>query len=459
MHKIHLATCGLITSLLTACASYEPDARKAAVGDAVEQRTGFILPSKFADSPAPISGQLSPEIAARFALQYNPLLQAALEDLNVASAQEVQAGLLVNPTISGQVLFEGDGAQPMLDFGLAFELGRLLTRSRRMGRAEAERRRVEAETVSAIVSAIASARAATINLWAQQQSVDLLRAINVARTSAAKAAQVLADAGNLTAGDLAFYRRAALRSELLLGQAELARIEDIEQLSNVTGTIVADDVVAVLEQQPRRQKTAGDAFIQAAIEKSLTLKAERERIRALGFQVGLANVSVWLDHLEAEVAFEREDGESASGFGATFSLPLFDGGRTRTGAAQAALEASEKRYRARAFAVANRARAILKLLKVTDLAASSYSPQLLQQTQTEFEFETQLFNAMQTGPLKLLGAKAQQLENALIAVDMRRLHLLTSVQAEALEAGVTLETSRMEADTTMISQADGGPHG
>ncbi len=457
MHTIRLATCGLLTSLVAACASYEPDARKAAVSSAVEDRIRLALPTEFTGAPAPVRGELLPQTAASLALRYNPLLQAALEDLNVATAEEVQAGLLVNPAFSGQILFGEDGVKSMLDFGLAFQLGQLLTRSRRMDRAEAGRKRVETETIMAIVQTAASARAATINLWARQQSIDLLRAIRVARTSAANAARILADAGNLTAGDLALYRRAALHSELLLGQAELARIEDTEQLSNIIGTIVTDDVVVMLPDEEQRTKRVENTFLATAMDNSLALEAERERMRALGVQVGLAEVSVWLDHLEAEVAFEREEDETAAGLGATFSLPLFDSGRTRTGAAQAALEAAEQRYRARAFAVANRAKAILKLLEVSDLASSGYTPQMLVQAQSEFEFETKLFNAMQTGPLKLIDAKVQQLENSLFAIDMKRLFLLTSLQAEALEAGVILEADTA-ANTTIESPAAGGEH-
>lgn len=91
---------------------------------------------------------------------------------------------------------------------------------------------------------------------------------------------------------------------------------------------------------------------------------------------------MWLDGLEAEAAFEREEDDTAAGFGATLSLPIFDGGRARTGAARAALEAAELRYRALAFAVANRARAILGMLEVAKTAANDLSPDLLVQLET-----------------------------------------------------------------------------
>ncbi|MCE9582744.1 MAG: TolC family protein [Planctomycetes bacterium] len=51
------------------------------------------------------SRELSPESAVQIALLNNPELQAAYEDLGVAQADLVQAGLLKNPTIFGSVQF------------------------------------------------------------------------------------------------------------------------------------------------------------------------------------------------------------------------------------------------------------------------------------------------------------------------------------------------------------------
>ncbi|MBO6505112.1 MAG: TolC family protein [Kordiimonadaceae bacterium] len=436
MYRPVTATLGLLTLFTAACARYEPDARLPDVRADVASRTGLGLPAELQASPTPFSGELSPDDAARMALQFNPNLHAALEDLNVATAREVQAGLLINPTLGGQILFEEDGVRPMLDFGLAFELGRLLTRGRRMRLTTAEREQVEAEVTEAIVQTMVEARAATISLWAAEQQLALQSEVVTVHEAAANAAQILSDAGNFTAGDLAMHRRALVQSRFALGQAQLARIDALEALSNVTGTIISADASAILEAMSTF--TNEEAFIKTTLENSLTLKAERKRIEALGIQVGLANVSVWLDGLEAEAAFEREEDDTAAGFGATLSLPIFDGGRARTGAARAALEAAELRYRALAFAVANRARAILGMLEVAKTAANDLSPDLLVQTGNEFDFEQRQLNGMQIGPLGLLAAKAKQLENQIAAVEMQQLWALTSIQADALKSGVAL---------------------
>lgn len=438
MYRPITATLGLLTLFTAACARYEPDARLPDVRTDVASRTGLDLPAELSAATMPFSGEISPTDAARMALQFNPDLHAALEDLNVATAQEVQAGLLINPSLGGQILFEENGVRPMLDFGLAFQLGQLLTRNRRMKLSTAERERVEAEAIEAIIKAIAEARTATISLWAADQRLYLLTEVVTVQEAAANAAQILSSAGNFTAGDLAGHKRALVQSQFALGQAQLARIDALEGLSNATGTIITAGASAQIESQPAPSDADKDAFVKTALENSLTLKAERKHIEALGIQVGLANISVWLDGLEAQAAFEREEDETSAGFGATLSLPVFDGGRARTGAARAAVAGAELRYRALAIAVANRARAILSMIDVAQSAANDLSPNLIVQTGNEFDFEQRQLNGMQIGPLGLLAAKAEQLENQIAAVEMQQLWALTTIQADALKSGVVL---------------------
>lgn len=436
--KIHqLVACGLFILLTSACARYERGARLDDVNNAVMARTETSLPAQFSGMSKPVTGAFTPNEAMQLALKNNLNLQASLEDLNVATAQEVQAGLLINPALSGEILFTGDGARPALDFGLAFQIGQWLTRGRRMKLANAERQRIEAMIVESVIGTMADAKAATVTLWARQQSLEILRDVKVARQSAAAAAQILYDAGNLTAGDLAKYKRMAVQSQLTLGLAQIAMLTDVENLSNVTGVLVVDGATAMVAEAKAPPIEAVDVFIKTTISKSLMLEAERERIRALGIQVGLADVSVWLDHLEVEAALERED-DTLAGFGATLSLPIFDTGNARSGAAKAAFEAASLRYKAMAFSVANRARAILGLQGILEAASSQFSLQLIEQADQEFDFDTRQLNAMQLGPLRLIDSRVQQLENSLTAIDVRRMSVLANIQAEALLRGVSM---------------------
>lgn len=456
MRIFHMAGCGLITLTLAGCGSFTPDARVSDVSSAVAERTRSAFTRAGATPPEALSGPLTPELAAQSALRHNLLLQARLDDLNVASAEEVQAGLLINPVLDGEFLF-GD-ADPTLNFGLGFELGQLLTRSRRMKIAVADRMRVEVEAIEAAVTTYSEAKIAAVALWARQQSLEVTKDIVIARDAASNAADVIARVGNLTAGDYARYKRAALQGQLMLGQGQLGQIDDMESLSNTVGVVLASDVTIALDADHEPEPRDAEAFVKAAVENSLSLLAERRRIEGLGARVGLANVSVWLDHIEAGAVLEREEGEAELGFSAGLSLPLFDNGQVRTGAARSALEAAEQRYRAMAFMVANRARALLQVLDVARTASAYLTQRLVVQADSEFDFENRQLNAMQIGPFALIDARVQQLEATLVAIDMKRLYLTSTIQADALMAGVVVGGAGTLEIAASIGPASGEDH-
>jgi hypothetical protein len=100
---------------LLACASVKPTEARRDVGELVEQRVGVpeAVPEKQdAESRARVRARvdelmaqpLTVERALQVAMLNNRELRATLEDLGVAQADLVQAGLLQNPVISGDLV-------------------------------------------------------------------------------------------------------------------------------------------------------------------------------------------------------------------------------------------------------------------------------------------------------------------------------------------------------------------
>src|SRR4051812_27534990 len=101
-------------TLITGCASSPPNAGFADVAKGVSDRTGQRVvwnQSSEDDSRATtavnelLAQPLTPERATQIALLNNPTLQAAYEDLGVAQADLVQAGLLKNPVFDADAKF------------------------------------------------------------------------------------------------------------------------------------------------------------------------------------------------------------------------------------------------------------------------------------------------------------------------------------------------------------------
>lgn len=455
MHPKNIALSGLLALSLSACATYETDRYHSAVDTEINARTGFSLPET-ALPAAPLTGTITPEAAARAALRHNRVLQAALEDLNVAAASEMEAGLLLNPVLGGEIIFEGDGEPAMLDFSLAFNLGRLLTINKRKQAARADRQALQTEVTEAIVAAIIEAKRAVNDLWLAERALEAANERLLLRTSASNAALVLHDAGNITDGALAAAQLVAQQAKLDQSAAQISILEARERLANATGTPLAENVTAmptdIAFTSPRSD------FITAVIDKSLSLEASRAALAAAGARLGLAEMGPWFDHLETEALLEREDGETSPGIGAAIPLPLFDTGSARSGKARAFLAASEHRYQAQLIMTRNRAQTLYSHVALLRSLAEEQQEKLLETADGKYAFDTQLFNAMQTGPMQLITAREQWLDAVMRANMFTYQYREAAIAAEAMKAGFTVALESVNAFQTNSASAAEGDH-
>lgn len=451
-----VALVGLVAFGLTACASYEPDRYRGEVNKDIETRTRYSLPPA-AMPPAPLEGAVSTDTAVRAAVRYNRALHAALEELNIAAADELEAGLLFNPVLAGEIIFEGDGEPAMLDFGLAFNLGRLLTLERRKDIAAAERQQTQTQVTEAIVRAIADAKLAVNDLWLMERRLALAEQRLVLRTSGHDTALILYEAGNATDGALADAVFALQQAQLDVASAKLALLSAREHLANATGTPLSESV-SVAESSPGNVVMPGTRadYVDAAVANSLWLQAARFKLEAGAAGLGLANMGPWFDHMEAELRLEREDGDTSPGIGASVPIPFFDTGSARAGRARAFLSASEHRYQAQLLMVRNRAEALFDYLQLTGDAARGMRARLLEAQDGSYAFSEQLLNAMQLGPLRLLAARERQIDAQRRADTLTHEFRRTWFAVEALKAGTTLDIAF---DDTLAVAAAGNSEG
>lgn len=445
--------CGLLTA---ACSTYEPGKYTPDIKSTVASKTGFTL-DEIPAAPVVLAGNITLGDAAQAALTGNPRLIAALEGLNVASADEIQAGLLLNPALSGEFVFDGNGSRPNLDFGLAFEIGQVFSRSQRMNAARIDREVAEFEVTSLIVRTVFEAQQALLALWQAQERLELFQEAARIAKAESDTAKLLHTAGNLTAGALAAHLEAWQQASLDAGGAMLAVIEAQQNLATLVGAHAGATAKAQIDHQALNANALNPDFMEHVLRQSITLQSERKRIEALGTRLGLAKISVWLDHLELEAIYERED-DSNFGFGATVPVPLFDWGQARTGKAKAILNAAEQRYKALYLATRNLAQATQNYVQILKEAAGVVNAALLDAADQKLEFDTSRFNAMQIGPFDLLIAKKSYIETKMRALDIQYLFASTALKAKALEAGVSVSAAEIKGATQNNASPNEGEH-
>ena len=215
------------------------------VSQAVRQRTGYDVQWIRGEAEdalvaaavaALLSDSLAVEEAVQIALLNNRRLQATYENLGVAQAEVVQAGLLRNPIFGGSAAWplEGGGS-PDLAFSVAFDFLGVLTiplrRSVAASAFEAEKARVS----EAVLNLAAQVRTGYYRAQANAQLLELMEQVLLAGEAGYLAARRLREAGNIRTLDLLNEQAQVEQTRLDQTAAELALGGSRERLNRLMG--------------------------------------------------------------------------------------------------------------------------------------------------------------------------------------------------------------------------------
>lgn len=343
--RTRLAAALLALTALTGCAALSSDAGFDAVEKGAKERLGQDL--TWARSQADrealdarvtqlLQQPLSVEAAVQVALLNNRGLQASFDELGIADADRVQAGLLPNPGVSFGRLRQGSSSE--IDRSISFNLSHLLTMP--MAR-QIENQRYEQTRGAALMSVLslaAQTRKAYYSAVAADETVRYLRQVQTAAEAGAELARRQALAGNWSrlqqAREQGFYADAALN----LARAEQARGEAREQLIRLLGLWGTQTQFRLPERLPELPAAPSDlpdiertAMAQRMDVQAATLGSER-----VAKSLGLTRATRFVNALEIGVqrnSFSEEQTER--GFEISVELPLFDWGTARVARAEA----------------------------------------------------------------------------------------------------------------------------
>src|SRR5688572_17379055 len=197
---------------LAACASIPEEAGFPDAAALVHERGGLEIRwnrggPEDADVTARVQALLERELdaegAVTIALLRNRHLQALYEDLRIAQADLVEAGLLRNPIFHHEALFPDGGGRVGLDLGLEQEFLSILYLPLRKRVAAASFEATKLRVAEHVLALAGTVRMAFYHLQGAEQLVDLLRTAHEATEASAELAQRLHEAGNLRDLDLA----------------------------------------------------------------------------------------------------------------------------------------------------------------------------------------------------------------------------------------------------------------
>ncbi|MCO5170676.1 MAG: TolC family protein [Planctomycetes bacterium] len=382
--------------------------------------------------------ELDAVTATRIALLRSPRLQAVYEELGVAQAALVQAGLLSNPVLRGEVRLPVAGGGLGIEVGVAQEFLDLFLLPLRRRLAGAAFVAAKLRVTGEVLDVVAETRAAFYDLQAAAQLRELRATAVAALEAAHELARRLREAGNIPALDLALQRAQYEEERLELvraeAQVELARAR-VDRLMGVFGAEARWRFARRLPELPPDDEGLARAERQA-VGRSLELGALEQEVLVAGEQVGLARTFAFLPSLTLGASAEREpDGGWGVGPQLALPLPIFDQGQARIAAARARLRQRQALVAATALQVRAATRAAVARVLAARARVEHQRRTVLPARQLVLD-ETQLqYNAMQVGAFQLLDARRAQIEAGVRFVRDQREYWVARAELDRLTAG------------------------
>src|SRR6266700_2888910 len=393
------------TVALVGCAHVDPNPAFRELANTVHLRTGKRVQwnrGSAGDAQAQaavtslLSRALTADSAVQVALLNNRNLQATYEELGIAQADLVEAGLLRNPIFTferrlpGQAL-EADLLKEFIDIVL-------LPLRKRIAAAqfEAAKLRVGHE----ILSVVAEVRAAFYEHQGDEQLVDLRKTVADATERAAET---------------------ALKLNKLMG---------------AFGAQTNWTVASRLPELPGGEVSTSQ-LESRAIQQRLDLGAARQQFIAEARARGIARAEAILQGAEfgAHYEHEIEGGLHSIGPSVNVPIPIFNQGQPAVARSSAKLRQSEQRYLALAAEIRSDVRAARDKMLLSRRQVEYFKSTALP-TRTRVTEESQLeYNAMQIGPFQLLQAKQEEVKTGAESVEALRDYWVARAELEKAVGG------------------------
>ncbi len=387
-----------------------------------------------------LAKELTEESAIQLALINNRNLQATYEDLGIAQADLVQAGLLRNPSLGFSIRFpEGSVGTVNTELSLVEDFLDLFMLPLRKRLAAEEFEHAKLRLADQVFRLVGEVRQQYYVIQAVQQLVELRRTVLEAAQTSAELAERQQRAGNI--GDLEFetergtYQQAKLdlaRDEL---QLELQR-ERFTRLLGLWGSQTDWTVSARLADLPSSEN-ALDHLESLAIARRLDLAAARQEAQVFAQALQVAKTSRFVGAVEVGVSRSvgPEAGIRVIGPTLRLELPLFDRRQGLIRRLEAQLNQSEKRLAALSIDARSEVRvARLALLSQREVV-EHYRKVLLPIRERIVGLSQQRYNAMLLGVFQLLLAKQAEVEAYRQYIESVRDYWIARAELERVAGG------------------------
>lgn len=381
--------------------------------------------------------EMGPDAAVEVALLNNRSMQAVYEELGIAQADLVEAGLLDNPVIAGGARF-AERAEPLPSFSIAHEFLSLLMlpARKKLAKAEWEQRKLR------VAHAVLEMAAETKEAWFEAKSAELAAAMHREVVGAARAGADLAirqfDAGNISDLQLAMEEELLEQAKLDLAEAEEHVAASRERLNRLLGVWGEDTGWKLIAEMPRIPDAEPklDLLEGVAIRRRLDLAADRQGAAIVARALGTTRAWRFVPGLEVGVEVEKEDdGVYHSGPHVALTLPIFNWGQARVARLEAQRRQAENELVARAIEVRSEVRESRDRLVRSRHRVVYYRDTLIPLRERIVKLSQLRYNAMLLGVYDLLRAKQNEIDTYRSFIEANRDYWVARIELERATGG------------------------
>ncbi len=412
-------TTTLSAILATGCASVPSKGGFADVQQMVGQRTGLTV---HWDQGTPedravkdhlqslVQEPLTAETAVQIALLNNPVLQATYEELGIAQADLVQAGLLQNPVFIGSWRSSSHTSVLNSEYALAQNFLDVFLLPLRKKLAAAQFEQAKLRVADTVLGFSVQVRTAYYTLQGGEQVHAMRQTVMQAAEAARELAERQHQAGNINDLELATQRGAFQQARLELAQSEVAVQLARERLHQLLGFAEAPIAWRVMDQLPALPSVdpMPDELETLALSQRLDLAAARKSLDILMRARTVTRLGI-VPAVAVGVDTEHDlDHAWVTGPTVDIDVPIFDQRQAARARANAQLRQAQHQLTAREAEIRSEVRADITRLKAARQTAELYRDSLIP-IRERIVAETQKHvNYMLLGVFQLLQAKRDE---------------------------------------------------
>lgn len=409
---------------LAGCASTSAKPAFEDVAQSVEARSGHKIrwdQDTGADKEAQqaidrlLAQDLTADAAVQVALLNSPSLRARFEELAIAQADLVQAGLLKNPVFSiGRTAWDAEHLDTNLFATVEQDFLDIITMPLRKRVAATQLEATKLQVGDLVLELAAEVRNGFYMAQSAEQVVAMRRVVSEAATASADLAKLQYEAGNTN--DLDLNNERALASQTALerrrseGEAAVAR-EKLNKLMGAWGPRTNWKMAGRLPELPKEEPPL-EHLEAAAITQRLDVAAMRREVQALGYALGMAKATRWTGMISVHVEAGRLRDSKRFSFGPSvaFEVPLFDQRQAAIARIEAFKRQSEDTLHALAVDVRSDVRASRVRVTTSRGVVEEYAKVLVPLRESIVKFTHQQYDAMLLSVYQLILAKQMEID-------------------------------------------------